>query len=370
MANAFYALSGNNLLSFDHLNPSAVATTAITGVNGSETLVGIDFRPNNGMLYGLGVNAAANTATLYLISQRTGFATSVGTVGQVALTTDGSTPVDLPDPATVGWSFDFNPAADRIRVTTGSGLNFRINPNTGAAVDGDNGGAVTTGVNPDGPISGAGVTGVEGTAYTNNQPNHFATTLYTLDATSNALLIQNPPNAGTQTLATTVTLNGSTLDFTGVNGFDIWAGVNTASNNTPVATGLAFAVLNVGGLTGLYGIDLVNGVGVVFRQYRRRRVGDPGPRDPQRSWRLSGYRAVVRRDDDRALQHGNDRHDDDAGAEPRESGVRRATRCDRFPAADRPTLCARHRRDGEYRHALPARPAKRRGEHCGGRNGQ
>ena len=173
------------------------------------------------MLYGLGVNAAANTATLYLISQRTGVATSVGTVGQVALTTDGVTPVDLPDPATVGWSFDFNPAADRIRVTTGSGLNFRINPNTGAAVDGDNGGAVTTGINPDGPISGAGVTGVEGTAYTNNQPNHFATTLYTLDATSNALLIQNPPNAGTQTLATTVTLNGSTLDFTGVNGFDI-----------------------------------------------------------------------------------------------------------------------------------------------------
>ena len=133
-------------------------------MNGSETLVGIDFRPNNGMLYGLGVNAAADTATLYLISQRTGFATPVGTVGQVALTTDGVTAVDLPDPATVGWSFDFNPAADRVRVTTGSGLNFRINPNTGAAVDGDNGGGVTTGVNPDGSINSLGVTGDDGTA--------------------------------------------------------------------------------------------------------------------------------------------------------------------------------------------------------------
>ena len=62
----------------------------------------------------------SNTATLYVISTRTGVAAAVGTVGQIAFTTDGVTPVDLPDPATVGWGFDFNPAADRIRVTAGT----------------------------------------------------------------------------------------------------------------------------------------------------------------------------------------------------------------------------------------------------------
>ena len=73
-----YALAGTNLLSFLTANPTATTTTAITGVDANETLVGIDFRPQNGLLYGLGVNAASDTATLYLISQRTGVATPVG----------------------------------------------------------------------------------------------------------------------------------------------------------------------------------------------------------------------------------------------------------------------------------------------------
>ena len=67
-----FALSGSNLISFHPASPTVANTTAITGVNASETLVGIDFRPQNGLLYGLGVNAASDTATLYVISQRTG----------------------------------------------------------------------------------------------------------------------------------------------------------------------------------------------------------------------------------------------------------------------------------------------------------
>ena len=91
-----YALAGTNLLSFLTANPAAATTTAITGVDANETLVGIDFRPQNGLLYGLGVNAASDTATLYLISQRTGVATPVGPVGQIALVTAGGTPIDFP----------------------------------------------------------------------------------------------------------------------------------------------------------------------------------------------------------------------------------------------------------------------------------
>ena len=74
----------------------------------------------NGLLYGLGVNAGADTATLYVISTRTGVAGAVGSIAGVG---------DLP-PGNFG--FDFNPSVDRIRVTTDTGLNFRLNPNSGA----------------------------------------------------------------------------------------------------------------------------------------------------------------------------------------------------------------------------------------------
>lgn len=262
LATVFGLTSSDQLVQYDSASPTAISTpVAITNVTAGETLVGIDFRPQNGLLYGLGVNATANTGTLYAISTRTGVAGVVGTASSIALTTDGTTAVDLPDPATVGYGFDFNPAVDRIRVVAG-GLNFRINPNTGTAVDGDNTGLTTgnvTGINPDGGTNG-GTTTVDAAAYTNNQPNNGAiTTLYTLDAATNALSIQNPPNPGTQVAVGGITLNGSPLDFTGVNGFDIPAGVNVASNNAGVTSGSGFAALTVGGTTRLYSINLVNG---------------------------------------------------------------------------------------------------------------
>src|SRR5205085_8243206 len=99
--------------------------------------------------------------------------------------------IDLPA-ASAGYGFDFNPTVDRIRVTTGTGLNFRINPSTGAAVDAD---ATNTGTQTDPNINGlpTGSTGVTGAAYTNSfaQSGTTATTLYTLDADSNMLFIQN-----------------------------------------------------------------------------------------------------------------------------------------------------------------------------------
>ncbi|MCA6126320.1 DUF4394 domain-containing protein [Bradyrhizobium sp. WSM 1704] len=253
-----YALSGSNLISFSTSSPTSGGITAIIGIAAGETLVGIDFRPQNGMLYGLGVNATANTATLYAISTLTGLATPVGgPASGISMTTDGMTPVDFPDPATAGYGFDFNPAADRIRVTTSTGLNFRINPNTGRVVDGDSG---VAGINPDGPING-GTLGVDAVAYTNNNPNNGnVTTLYALDAASNKLFIQNPANAGIETAGITLTLGGNTLDFTSVGGFDIGPSVNAPSNGSPVPTGSATAVLNVGGTTALYSINLVNGV--------------------------------------------------------------------------------------------------------------
>jgi hypothetical protein len=237
-----FALSGSNLLAFDTANPTTTTSTTITGVDSNETLVGIDIRPQNGFLYGLGVNAAADTATLYSISTNTGLATAVGAIG--GITGAGN----LEDPATVGYGVDFNPMVDRFRVVSGS-LNFRVNPNTGTLVQADS--AINT-----------GTTTVDATAYTNNAPGASVTTQYTLDAVSKALYIQNTPNSGTQMLVATVsqTLGGPALDFTAVNGFDIPSGINATNSSGTGVSGAAFAILTVSGSTQLYSINLVNGV--------------------------------------------------------------------------------------------------------------
>jgi hypothetical protein len=225
-----YALSGSLLISFDPLSPTAGTFTPITGVTFGETLVGIDFRPANGLLYGLGVNAATDTATLYTISVQNGVAAAVGPPILFA-------PVDLPSG---GYGFDFNSAVDRIRVTTDTGLNFRLNPNSGGIAGLD-------------PSIAAG-NEISGVAYTNNHPAlGSVATLYALDSNNDVLNIQDPANAGTQ-----IFVGATGINFTAVNGFDIPAGVNAPATGSPAA-GHGFALLTVGGVTGFYDVNLATG---------------------------------------------------------------------------------------------------------------
>jgi hypothetical protein len=249
-----YILSNNTLNSFDTSNPDNLnAKIPITGLATGQNLVGIDFRPQNGKLYGIASDGMGN-AQLYAISIQTGLAVAIGTLGQFV---DG-----VGNPVAITGSdlgIDFNPTVDRLRIVTSNGLNFRVNPNTGAAIDSN---LSIADVNPDGSING-GTTTVNATAYTNSAPNVTRTTQYTLDSVSNTLFIQNPPNSGTQISPLVVTLNGTPLDFTSVNGFDIPSGVNVSVSNTP-ATGQAFAVLTVGSITGLYGIELSTGVATLI----------------------------------------------------------------------------------------------------------
>jgi hypothetical protein len=243
------ALSNNSLIVFDTANPAAAAApVAVTGINAGDNLVAIDFRPQNGFLYGIGFGSVAGGVHLYSISYRTGQATQIG------LPATFDTPI-------VGTNFglDFNPTVDRVRVVTDAGQNFRLNPNTGEAVDGNGG---VAGIQMDGAISGATMT-VDGTAYTNNQQNATVTTLYTLSAATDQLFIQNPPNNGTQTVPVNVTANGAPLNFTAANGFDIPPGVNVAASNQ-VAMGKGFAALTVGGVTRFYTIDLTSGAAISY----------------------------------------------------------------------------------------------------------
>src|SRR5262249_29022377 len=100
--------STGNLVTFDSSTPGAIVTTvAITGLQAGEVLLGIDRRPANGLLYGLG-----STSLLYTIDTTTGAATQVGSAG--AFTLSGT-----------AFGFDFNPVPDRIRVVSTDTTNFR-----------------------------------------------------------------------------------------------------------------------------------------------------------------------------------------------------------------------------------------------------
>jgi len=249
-------LAGGTLARFSNASTSAPTSVNVSGVNVSETLVGIDYRPATGQLYGLGIDAATDRGTVYLVDPQTGNATVVGTQGAIAFTTAAGNVVDFP-PAATGYGVDFNPTVDRLRVTTGSGLNFRVNQLDGTPVDGD---PVAPGVQPDGPINGlpAGSTGVSGAAYANNFAGATNTTLYTLDAGSGSLFIQNPANAGNQTSRVPLTLNNNPITFSAVNGFEIARQGGPQPLIFP-SSDPAFVALTVGNSTSVYSLNLVSG---------------------------------------------------------------------------------------------------------------
>ncbi|MCW1921902.1 DUF4394 domain-containing protein [Luteolibacter arcticus] len=247
-----YLLSDTNQLAT--LSDSSPAQTspplAITGVTVGESLVAIDVRPINQQLYGLGVNTTNDTIQLYCISSVTGTATPVGSANGMTNTSAVKIQLDA-----TRYGIDFNPAADRLRVVTSSGVSFRVNPTTGACVDTD--GNAGNGINPDGAINGATTT-VGEAAYTNNVPdNGNVTTLYTIDSATDSIYIQNPPNNGTQTSAIGIKVGGIPLNFTTACGFDIPVGVNAAGSNA-AATGFAYAVLESGSRR-LYRLNLSTG---------------------------------------------------------------------------------------------------------------
>ena len=253
---------GTQLLRFSSAAPGSAMSVAITGLVAGESIVGIDYRPQTGQLYALGVSDTADTGTVYLLDPQTGAASVVGTASTVAFVDAAGAAVDLPAAAN-GYGFDFNPTVDRIRVTTQSGLNFRINPNNGAPVDGNLNNTTTppAGTNTDAPANG-GATGVSGAAYTNSFGQSLTggvTTQYVLDSDTNSLFIQNPPNSGTVTAGLAIMIGDVPLDFTEVNGFDIPSDVRTATSGAPVASGIAYAALTVAGEQRLYSIDLVTG---------------------------------------------------------------------------------------------------------------
>ncbi|OGX82240.1 hypothetical protein BEN47_18605 [Hymenobacter lapidarius] len=182
-----YAVTtGNSLISFFSGTPNFINTAVlITGITTGQTLVGTDFRPNTGQLFGLGYNAAvaapAGNTQVYTINLSTGMATPVGPAIRSEL-----------GGATDNIGFDFNPTVDRIRVTSTNRANLRLNPNNGALAATDDPLTYAAG-DPN-----AGATPRIGSAvYTNSFAGATGTVLYGIDEALNTLVLQDPPNVGT-----------------------------------------------------------------------------------------------------------------------------------------------------------------------------
>jgi hypothetical protein len=206
--------ASNNLITFDSGNPGIIRTiVGITGLVAGQTLVGTDFRPNTGELFGLGYDGTiapltTPNAQLYTINTGTGVATPVGSTIALAL---GGVADEI--------GFDFNPTVDRIRVVSTNDANYRLNPNTGGIVAGANplnGGDLN--LNFAAGDAGAGQNPNVGTvAYTNSYVGATSTGLFTLDPFLSLVSFQNPPNDGVLT---------SSRSLTGVNGGGAIAPIN------------------------------------------------------------------------------------------------------------------------------------------------
>lgn len=223
-AELVYAVSTRNqLVAFDSATPGTLQSSLfITGMQGGEEAIGIDFRPATGELYALG-----SFNRLYRLNPGTAFASAVSAGFAPAL--NG-----------VEFGFDVNPTVDRIRVTSDLGQNLRLDPVTGGLT------AVDT------PLAyGAGdpnfgtAPHVSGTAYTNNFAGSTTTTLYNIDSGLDVLTIQNPPNNGTLTTVGPLGFNTS-----GLVGFDIFGAGNTGLASL---TGIGAAS------SGLYTVNLATG---------------------------------------------------------------------------------------------------------------
>lgn len=166
---------------------------AVSGLAAGEQLVGIDRRPNGGLIYGV-AKAANGTGRLLTVDPTTGASTPVAPLVAAPV---GNTPRGGPITLSgTEFGFDFNPAADALRIVSDTGQNLRVIPSTRmpAAIQLLPGDTFTDGVlNADATPA----TGVTAAAYTNNIAAAPSTVLYNIDTRRDVLVKQDPPNAGT-----------------------------------------------------------------------------------------------------------------------------------------------------------------------------
>jgi len=244
-ANAYFLTSDNSIVGVDLDNmeyarsvrtlPQATTSTPVDGsLDLGEVILDIDYRNSEGAIYAL--TRTGTQGRIIRIDPTNGALVRIST-----LVADGtSTAISL---ANISYSIDFNPVVDRLRIIGSDGTNLRADVLTGDTL-------------VDTKITSNTITG---SAYEDSfLSGGRSTRLLTLDVGTDALYLQNPPNAGTQTLVRPL-LSGT--DFTRVDGYDI-----NPANNAGVA------ILTSGGAQRVYAINASAGSGNAATA-----IGNPPP---------------------------------------------------------------------------------------------
>lgn len=201
----------------------------VAGLDAGDRLVGIDYRVARGVLFAL--SAAGK---LYTLDTASGRLSAVGAGVPLALGTQA-----------VG--FDFNPAADRIRVAAADGRNWRLHPDTGALVAAD--GALRY---AEGDAAFGQKPALGGAAYTYNKRDDKLTTNYAIDLARGALVRQG----SVEGVQPAVSPNTGLLWSIGALGT---GPVDDAAFDIADLNNAALAALRQGGRTRLYALDLASG---------------------------------------------------------------------------------------------------------------
>ncbi|MEU5700289.1 DUF4394 domain-containing protein [Streptomyces aurantiacus] len=171
-----YGITGNGKLmaTFTTDKPGTLDwVQTVSGLSGDTKLLGIDFRPQNGLLYGLGDKGGIYTIKMPPVVANV----TITKVSQLQTSLYGTV-----------FDIDFNPAADRLRVISNYGQNLRHNLNDGTTI-------ADTMLNLP-PLTTA-AQGVTAAGYTNNDlVGSTGTTLFDIDTLNDQVTIQSPPNAG------------------------------------------------------------------------------------------------------------------------------------------------------------------------------
>ncbi|MES2883999.1 MAG: DUF4394 domain-containing protein [Pseudomonadota bacterium] len=243
------------LISFKLSSPSGTTREIgfISGLVTDTALIGIDYRVQNGLLYGVG-----NAGGIYIIDTTTA-AASLQHRLTVAL-------------SGTRFGVDFNPAANALRIISDNGQNLRqsfvLTP-AGAFQNTATDAALNTGAAAPAPI----VTGITAAAYTNNDlSTTTATTLFDINVTSGQVVVQSPANSGIVVAAGSLAVPG----LSGNASFDIHSDLNEAGESV---SNRAFAALATASGTSIYSVDFSSGrateIGAVNAAYVLRDIALP-----------------------------------------------------------------------------------------------
>lgn len=223
-------VDGITLVGFSTGDAGSVHEIGVVKLEDDEYLVGIDYRVQDGELYGVGDGGG-----LYLIDDGTAVADKVG---QLTVDLEGEE-----------FAVDFNPAANALRILSDTGQNLRQPFATAGAATAEDGALTNPAVAP--ATGTVPATGVTAAAYTNNDlDTATATTLFDLDTTLDRVALQSPANAGT--LAPT---GGLPADIGSDAGLDIYSTLDDG-----VADGnAAFATVEVDDERRLWVVDVLTG---------------------------------------------------------------------------------------------------------------